>query len=89
MSTKSIELSPLGPRRFEIQDLTTGKFGLAVLDLSGQWDISPNMEGHREHILKRIHEIENPTLQETEPRQVSRKTRTNKTSKAPKEKKTK
>ena len=78
MSAKTVELSPLGPRRFEIQDLTTGKFGLAVLDLSGQWDISPNMEGHREQILKRIHEIENPTLQETEPRHVTKQAKTNK-----------
>ena len=60
MSAHAVELSPLGPRRYEIQEVSTGKYGLAVFNSLGQWEISPNMEPHQKEILKRIREIENP-----------------------------
>lgn len=61
MKAKNIELKALGSRRYEIIDSATGKFGLAVLNDLNQWEISPNMTDHTKLVLKRIHEIENPS----------------------------
>ena len=70
MSAKAFTLSPLGPThlsqfryRYEIQDLKTGKYGLAILNSENQWEVSPNMKVHATEIIRRIHELENTSSQ--------------------------
>ena len=49
-----LKLEHLDAYKVEIQ--IGNKFGLAIKNENGQWDISPNMQEHSEIILKRLKE---------------------------------